>query len=377
MWSNAYDTRAGVVNYYEELGVREDTSVEEIRQGYRKLARLLHPDGHTDEVLKISADRQMQRLNEMLAILTDPSRRQEYDLSLHGPMRVMAPDPARPARVTGRFAPIGEAGFLHFVVRNSFWILIGTVLAGCGLWLVLSRPQDPEVVQQSRRRPSEVTVTGPAAILPEVPERTISKARKTPAAPSEESVPLRAQTPPQPSGIDTNDNSLVAGSRDQLEVPPRPEQPPAAQAEPPQVPAREAQAIRAVQQERSAMKSPFVGNWFYVPEKTSGESPGLYPPEYMEFVITKNGDSLLGQYRARFRVSDLAVSPEVIFRATGRDTLGNSATLQWFSSDGAKGDVQLTPRSANSMDVVWWTKQFGRRAVLTSGTALMIRQLGR
>jgi len=86
------------VNYYEEFGVIPTASTEEIRQAYRLLARLLHPDAQLDPKMRAAADRQMQRVNEMLTVLTDPRRRREYDESLRAPLRSPVPT-RRPAGV--------------------------------------------------------------------------------------------------------------------------------------------------------------------------------------------------------------------------------------------------------------------------------------
>src|ERR1700722_19974485 len=67
------------MNYYEELGVRQDASVEEIRQAYKLMTRLLHPDRHVEPALQQVAKRQMQRLGEIIAILGDPERRSHYN----------------------------------------------------------------------------------------------------------------------------------------------------------------------------------------------------------------------------------------------------------------------------------------------------------
>jgi curved DNA-binding protein CbpA len=49
------------MTYYEELGLGQDATVEQIRQAHRKLARILHPDQQTDEVLRRLAEIQMKR----------------------------------------------------------------------------------------------------------------------------------------------------------------------------------------------------------------------------------------------------------------------------------------------------------------------------
>jgi curved DNA-binding protein CbpA len=70
------------MNYYAELGVRHDASEREIRQAYRVLVRLLHPDVQTGDDLRLAAERQLSRLNEMFAVLMNADTRRAYDLSL-------------------------------------------------------------------------------------------------------------------------------------------------------------------------------------------------------------------------------------------------------------------------------------------------------
>jgi len=70
------------MTYYEEFGVAPDATNEEIRQAYRALARLIHPDVHSDERLRTAAERQMRRINAIFDTLISPEKRRSYDESL-------------------------------------------------------------------------------------------------------------------------------------------------------------------------------------------------------------------------------------------------------------------------------------------------------
>jgi hypothetical protein len=118
----------------------------------------------------------------------------------------------------------------------------------------------------------------------------------------------------------------------------------------------------------------FAGNWFYAPETGSKPDPNLYPATYVEFILADENGSLVGNYRAKYRIPDQAISPEVQFRVQGKSANGKSCKLTWTSDDGAQGEAELTLRSSNQMNVTWWTTVFGRRAALSSGMAVLIRQ---
>jgi len=62
-------------NYYAILEVETDASLEEIKQSYRRLARLHHPD-----VNKETNDRWIKQLNEAYTVLSDPAKRTAYDI---------------------------------------------------------------------------------------------------------------------------------------------------------------------------------------------------------------------------------------------------------------------------------------------------------
>lgn len=63
-------------DYYDILGLKNDASQKQVRDAYRRLALLHHPDRNKDN--PESADR-MKEINESYAVLSDPQKRREYD----------------------------------------------------------------------------------------------------------------------------------------------------------------------------------------------------------------------------------------------------------------------------------------------------------
>jgi hypothetical protein len=70
------------MTYYEEFGVATTASQDEIRQAYRHLSQLVHPDHCGDAHMRRLADLQMKRLSGMADVLLDPASRECYDRSL-------------------------------------------------------------------------------------------------------------------------------------------------------------------------------------------------------------------------------------------------------------------------------------------------------
>ncbi|MEB6676821.1 DnaJ C-terminal domain-containing protein [Acinetobacter haemolyticus] len=68
-------------NYYEELGVTRDASVDEIKKAYRKLARKYHPDISKEA----DAEEKMQAINVAYDTLSNADKKAEYDQMLDHP----------------------------------------------------------------------------------------------------------------------------------------------------------------------------------------------------------------------------------------------------------------------------------------------------
>ncbi len=67
-------------SYYGLLGLHPSASVREIRQAYRDLSKLYHPD--TTALAAAIATAKFQQLNEAYATLSSPERRTAYDQTI-------------------------------------------------------------------------------------------------------------------------------------------------------------------------------------------------------------------------------------------------------------------------------------------------------
>lgn len=63
-------------DYYEILGISKDSTEDEIKKAYRKLAREWHPDVAKD---KPEAEAKFKELNEAYQVLSNPQKRSQYD----------------------------------------------------------------------------------------------------------------------------------------------------------------------------------------------------------------------------------------------------------------------------------------------------------
>ena len=351
-----------MMNFYEEFGVRNDASVEEIRQAYKTLARVLHPDSQMDEKLRAAAACQMKRLHEILDIFVNPGKRRVYDESLAAAALHWAPHAAAEPFVR----PLGKFELAQSVLRHWSWILMGCMILGSGFWYVTARvPTPAESAPNGLAAAALPNGTGPVF-------RPVEEAAKHAIG---------------ASVVGTRLSSLAEAAL--------PEEPGAAKPEFPGLPdvpspmpvalsglaptaARSARAPGVREPENApsvpgVRGSSFAGEWFYAPA-IEKPSPHLYPPVDIEFRLTEKDGILNGQYLGRYKVPDAAVSQDVLFQVQGKSSAGTSTALVWTSSDGANGEIDLNLRQPNLMRVTWWTIQLGRRPVLSSGSATLFRQ---
>src|SRR5947209_16139162 len=114
------------MNFYDELGVASDASQDELREAFRALVRIIHPDHQTDPQLKEIAERQMRKLNRVYAVLSDPDKRRRYDASLEkqeiGRAVILQPkSPVSAALRTERVAWMGAFGAMVIALVWLAW----------------------------------------------------------------------------------------------------------------------------------------------------------------------------------------------------------------------------------------------------------------
>lgn len=66
-------------NLYSTLGVKPKATAEEIKKGYRKVAKAFHPDKNPNDK---TAAKKMLEINEAYEILSDEVKKKKYDEDL-------------------------------------------------------------------------------------------------------------------------------------------------------------------------------------------------------------------------------------------------------------------------------------------------------
>lgn len=324
-----------MMDHYEELGIERSASLAEIRHAYRQLMALLHPDHARDETSRRLAELQAKRLNAMLAVLTDPVERDRYDRQLSEKELALAPLPSLRTR---------------WRAPGWWWPVVCSVV-GLSLLSVMWAPQRgvPPI-----EAPPPPTPTVPVQATRKAPPPQRLFRRSMPPQISESSAREANEVlAPEPPRVPLESSFLVGTSRNDWETPAAIEAP----SEPPRAPPR----------------SGFAGDWLFLQE-SNVRRDGLYPPEYIELRVADEAGQLRGKYRARYQVTDRAISPAVEFEFLGRAG-ENEARLPWTGRGGAHGEVTLRLLTTGALEVTWVVSRLGNEMGLISGTATLVRKI--
>ena len=349
-------SRPGQITYYEQLGVPSDASTEEIRDAYRALARMLHPDQQTDPNLKRIAEMQMRKLNPIYTILSDPARRRQYDEDLaddYSPPIILESAP--------RFSANRMAG-------RMVWA--GAIMVGAGLlyWLAAGNGSYPFAADQDVRPAVPIFIPQTKAAEPDrnsaVQIASLQSEVKTLTAERDfamhELIRLKGpsavpQTPPA----------------NEARVPP-----PQAIAEVPPGPSAAQPRVDVTLPKPAPAKPTLAGFWFYAKPKDGqkNKNQSLYLPEFIEATIIEQGGVVKGKYKSRFQIADRAMYPEVNFTFSGMPN-GSTLTCPWTGQGGAKGEVTMKMTSDNALRIDWAASELGTQQGLASGTAILTRRI--
>jgi hypothetical protein len=322
------------------------------------------------------AEIQMKRLHQVMAVLTDREARRKYDVSLQ-PATAL-PAARRPSEFVEP-APLPE----RFHVRPALVVWVGTTLSAVAAivsFYFLAQASVENPPEALRSKPLEVIhpapKPGPGPNLPEPASNVASRAhRSTEVAFDIEQAgvirDLRRQL--KESQAEYQDALLQIG-RLQSQLTPAGISQKAGNRQPePSAPAAQPKAPPDALSSLGGNGLGFTGNWLYVPSSVSDSASNhLYPPEYIELRAAERGGVIRGHYRGRYKVTDLAISPDVAFQFEG-PVSGDAAQLPWTGPGGSKGQVLLKLAPDGGMQVRWTAHRLSRQLGLSSGVATLVR----
>jgi curved DNA-binding protein CbpA len=338
------------------------------------LARLLHPDRSQDERSRRLAETQMKRLNAIAEVLTNPEKRQQYDAGLlrENPALVRVPEKVAPSRRRFQLLLYRLGDYRH---PNNAWVVACTTVLLALFWafrdsasyskkavepLVSEQPAPPGMEKERSRPPAQ-----PTKALEYLEGQVYYWRRQAEQLRGE-----RDAASVQVSRLENTVSELMSKAAAATAG--------AACAQSPEsIPPVEAKMIEPVRGppvlSHSTGRS-LAGAWHYVrPRVARSPQENLYSPEFIEAVIAEEAGTLRGRYRARYRIPDRAISPNVVFEFRGKAN-SDSAFVPWAGPGGAKGEVRLRLLSANQLEVAWTASELGTTQGLGSGSATLVRR---
>ncbi|MBL8216819.1 MAG: J domain-containing protein [Bryobacterales bacterium] len=351
------------MTYYDELGVGPEATAEEIREAYKRLAKLLHPDTQQDERVRHVAACQMQRLNHVYETLSHADRRRLYNAGLEGPPLPMLfqPPPLPPPPVP---LPVLLARRYGSWVAGGLSVLVLIWFIGAGASPTVT--STAEATRDGRQKGVSSTQTAHRE-RPDYEERLEAELRK-----------LRQER----ELLEQERDAALRRLAEPLRKEPRPAMTPMLAPLPePEMPGGVIQAPAPVSGSQVELREPegpadpgLVGTWYFAGRRQSGASKTLYAAEYIEAVVEDDNGLLLGRYRARYRIPDRAISPEVQFTFEGRGSK-ETGNFLWRGSDGSQGEMRLTLLTPNTVELAWVASSLGKSMGLGSGKAVLVRRL--
>lgn len=181
-------------SYYGLLGVHPSASVREIRQAYRDLSKVYHPD--TTELPGEVATQKFQQLNEAYATLSNPERRTVYDQKI-GYSRVAVVQPLSGLNYSSSQSRVSSSAYLDPTDRPlsagevfALFILGVTFLACLLLAIAIGLTRGEAVLQPTAQTLPVQQITLPEATS--LPEPTVDSPQSN--SPQRETHPGAALT---------------------------------------------------------------------------------------------------------------------------------------------------------------------------------------
>ena len=101
------------MTHYQTLKVAPSATIDEIRRAYRRAALRLHPDRNPEDK---EAESQFKEISAAYTVLSDPVKRQQYDLKIQPPRVSAGPRPGCQVHV---FRRVRVAPQREFFTSNS------------------------------------------------------------------------------------------------------------------------------------------------------------------------------------------------------------------------------------------------------------------